>query len=419
MTVRGRRSLVVAAVLVAAAVSATCGATASARSGRVMPGGFSPQAVQRAYGVSRLLRKGIDGRGETVVLPETIVPPVGAGDSNIHQSLAAFDKRYHLPPVKLTITRLVGYTANPAMAMFEEVMDAEAVHTIAPGATIAVMLVPIRRVQPSGLGGLGALMRAAAQRGNVVSYSYPECGCLSAGQRASLNRALRYARDRHVSIFASSGDTGVLGWGLRYGVMAPGDNPLITGVGGTTLAAGRDGAYSETAWGEDLDHPTSTGARLSASGGGISTRYRRPGYQHGLPAIGDHRGVPDVAAMSTPGMTMVIAKNGHVGSTPGGGTSLSSPLWAGIAALADQEAHRQLGFLNDGLYRIGHSAMYHRAFHDITTGSNTVTMPSGKQITGYSASPGWDPVTGWGSPDAQVLVPLLGKEVHPDDGRGL
>jgi subtilase family serine protease len=91
----------------------------------------------------------------------------------------------------------------------------------------------------------------------------------------------------------------------------------------------------------------------------------------------------------------------------------------GVAALADQDAHRQLGFLNPALYRIGHSTLYHGAFHDVTEGNNTVTLPSGKRINGYSARPGWDPVTGWGSPNAQVLVPLLGKEVHADDGRGL
>ena len=59
------------------------------------------------------------------------------------------------------------------------------------------------------------------------------------------------------------------------------------------------------------------------------------------------------------------------------------------------------------------------SFYDVTHGNNTVRLPSGKQISGYRARPGWDPVTGWGSPNAQGLVPLLGREVHPDDGRGL
>jgi subtilase family serine protease len=104
---------------------------------------------------------------------------------------------------------------------------------------------------------------------------------------------------------------------------------------------------------------------------------------------------------------------------PGGGTSASTPLWAGIAALADQDAHRQLGLLNDGLYRIGRSTQYHQAFHDITHGNNTVTLPSGKRLKGYRTRPGWDPVSGWGTPNAQVLVPLLGKEVRRHDGQGL
>jgi subtilase family serine protease len=67
----------------------------------------------------------------------------------------------------------------------------------------------------------------------------------------------------------------------------------------------------------------------------------------------------------------------------GGGISESAPLWAGVAALADQAAGRQLGFLNTELYRIGHSPQYHRAFHDTTEGDNTVTPLSGKNLDGY------------------------------------
>jgi subtilase family serine protease len=92
--------------------------------------------------------------------------------------------------------------------------------------------------------------------------------------------------------------------------------------------------------------------------------------------------------------------------TPADGTSAAAPFWAGIVALADQCARRHLGFINPLLFRIARSAAYHRAFHDITTGNNTVTC-SDVTVTGYQAAPGWDPVTGWGSPNAEVLVPLL------------
>jgi len=76
-------------------------------------------------------------------------------------------------------------------------------------------------------------------------------------------------------------------------------------------------------------------------------------------------------------------------------------------ALADQYAHHDLGFVNPAIYRIARSSSYHQAFHDITTGNNELTMPYPAGTAGYQATPGWDPATGWGSPDAQVLVPLL------------
>jgi len=68
--------------------------------------------------------------------------------------------------------------------------------------------------------------------------------------------------------------------------------------------------------------------------------------------------------------------------------------------------------INPALYRIGHSPAYRQAFHDVTTGTNTVDLP-GQTITGSQAAPGWDPVTGWGSPNAQALVPLLARDVSP------
>ena len=88
------------------------------------------------------------------------------------------------------------------------------------------------------------------------------------------------------------------------------------------------------------------------------------------------------------------------------GTSAAAPFWAGIIALADQYAAHRLGFVNPAIYRIGRNPAYNKAFHDITSGDNTVLYPQGT-VTGYRAIPGWDPVTGWGSPNAQVLVPLL------------
>ena len=97
---------------------------------------------------------------------------------------------------------------------------------------------------------------------------------------------------------------------------------------------------------------------------------------------------------------------------PAQGTSASTPLWAGVIALADQQAGHHLGFVNPAIYAIARGPAYHRAFHDVVTGDNSVLWPTGV-FTGYNAGPGWDPVTGWGSPDAQVLIPLLARYAVP------
>jgi hypothetical protein len=95
------------------------------------------------------------------------------------------------------------------------------------------------------------------------------------------------------------------------------------------------------------------------------------------------------------------------GRCGGGGVWWGDTSTAGWAT-ADQEAGRPLGFVNAALYAIARGPDYHRAFHDVVTGDNSVLWQR-KVITGYQAGPGWDPVTGWGSPDAQHLVPLLAR----------
>jgi subtilase family serine protease len=183
----------------------------------------------------------------------------------------------------------------------------------------------------------------------------------------------------------------------------------VLAAGGTSLTASHTtGDYiRETAWGLPFGSP---GTAFQASGGGFSHLISRPAYQDGLPGIGARRGVPDVAsdASGHTGMALVISDNGKTFIRNSGGTSASAPFWAGLIALADQYAGRHLGFVNPAVYRIGRSARCRQAFHDITTGNNTVMFPH-KTIKGYRAATGWDPVTGWGSPNAQVLVPLLAR----------
>ena len=109
--------------------------------------------------------------------------------------------------------------------------------------------------------------------------------------------------------------------------------------------------------------------------------------------------------------------SGGSGPPVAAGTSQSAPTWAGIMALADQYAKRHLGFVNPAIYQIARSSKYNSAFHDVVAGPSNFAKFHKTTVTGYHAGPGWDPVTGWGSPNAQVLVPLLAQYSLPSGAR--
>jgi subtilase family serine protease len=306
------------------------------------------------------------------------------------------------------------------VAGVEEVEDTELVHAIAPDATIRELLVdPADVSAPAKFAPtFASYVRTAVSNGEVMSqsgigqdFNVGESSWTSA-ELATMNSALEYAAVRHVTVVVASGDYGAIGNGSSTSlkeVSLPASDPWALAAGGTTLTANpATGAYlSETTWNVPSGSP-------DASGGGISRRFTRPRYQNGVAGIGATRGVPDVAgeATGTSGMALAFGAPGGGDEFVGaGGTSAAAPFWAGLIALADQKAGHPLGFVNPAIYRIAQSPLYHKAFHDITTGNNTVSL-NGVTITGYQAGAGWDPVTGWGTPDAQVLVPLLARDAR-------
>jgi subtilase family serine protease len=393
---------------------------------------YTPQQLQAAYGVSPLLQRGIDGHGQTVVLPELAetASDTQAGEiTDIRQDMAAFDQMFGLPAPRLTVVSTFSGPADPWLANGEEVLDTEMAHAIAPGAALTIDLVKrtsLDNAASAVAASVAALHTGMSQGGTISLSPAGQIGgehCVTRTQLASLNAALQAAAARHVTVVAATGDAGAAGepcslsTGLFGGPVANpvkepiliASDPLVLSVGGTSLTASRaTGAYgSETSF--DLSHGGNTGTWFQASGGGFSHLFTRPSYQDGVPGIGTDRGVPDVSADADPGTGMMMVLTAGPGQrtiAQHGGTSASAPLWAGIIALADQYADRHLGFVNPAVYRIALSAQYHQAFHDVTTGDNTASFPSGT-IAGYRAAPGWDPVTGWGSPNANVLVPLL------------
>jgi subtilase family serine protease len=364
---------------------------------------YSPRQFEVAYGVAPLLSSGINGSGQTVAFPELANKP-GPNFTDIRQDLAAFDSKFGLPAAKLKVTTTLAGAGAPYVAGTEEVEDTEMVHAIAPGATLDVVLVPANAT--ANLANFtaavtGAVQASVARNAAVVSIS------ASGGETfftptevTRFQAALQQAAEHHVTVVASTGDTGAISdQGPPKQVSLPASDPLVLAVGGTALDAFfKTGAYlGEMAWNQDTN----------VSAGGYSSLFGRPFYQDGVPGIGAMRGVPDVAANADSTTAMALTFTGGV-LLPAQGTSAATPLWAGVIALADQEAGQHLGFVNPLIYGIARSPAYHRAFHDVVTGDNSVLWSTGI-FTGYEAGPGWDPVTGWGSPDAQILVPLLAR----------
>src|SRR5437764_8802967 len=107
---------------------------------------YSPQAYQRAYGVAPLLRRGIDGRGETVAMPELAQTPASPGATDIRKDLAAFDTKFGLPQARLHVVTAIAGSPAPYLASGEELGDAEMVHAFAPGATLDIILVPAEAI---------------------------------------------------------------------------------------------------------------------------------------------------------------------------------------------------------------------------------------------------------------------------------
>ena len=411
---------------------------------------YAPRQFRAAYGIQALLDHGIDGRGETVVLVEFAAPAGSAPRvTDIRQDLARFDGMFGLPAATLQTVDSLARSPSPWLANTEEAEDTEIVHAVAPDAAIREVLISDAAAETpaKASAAVTAALRLGATRGAVISFSHSWGEqCFTAAEVAQLNAALRAASNAAVTVVNSSGDTGAstnpcpgarIGLTGIKGVNLLDADPLVLAAGGTSLQANHaTGAYmSETVWNTP---PGQNGRGFSvSSGGGFSHLFSRPAYQNGVSGIGASRGVPDVAADADPntGMALALTDGGQNSIVVGaGGTSAAAPLWAAVIALADQYAGRHLGLVNPALYRIGRSPADHTAFHDITTGTNTVEsllrrgsapVPVGQQptapvatpqatsrpqtVTGYDAGPGWDPVTGWGSPDAQVLVPLLAR----------
>jgi subtilase family serine protease len=356
-----------------------------ARTLAVRRGGLTPTDVLAFYNLKPLRDAGLDGTGQTIVLPEIDDLP------NL-TDLNKFAAEFGLPPFDtfLTVKRDPNW-GTPMKPQGESVLDLEILHEVAPQAKLVIYL----SAADFGHGDRAFDQMVTDHLGSIISESLGACEPDTPSGHRNLYAGIQ---DRAVaegmSHFVASGDSGAYTCGEDQDPAGsfPSTLPTVTAVGGTTVFESTTGIYfKESAWGAPVDE--------SGTGGGPSQFYPAPDYQKSTLQAAGHglRQVPDVSADADPSTGFHIVFQGQDGQA--GGTSAATPLWAATMALIDQDLKkkglREAGFANPALYWMGQNSatLPSKPFHDVTTGNNLA----------YDAATGWDFATGWGSMDGAAL----------------
>jgi hypothetical protein len=352
---------------------------------------YSPGNIETAYNAAGL---SVDGSGQVIGIIGYAYP--AASDltefwqqNGIAQSIGSITE----------VPVMGGPASNPSSDDLQEItLDVEWSSSLAPGASVRVYGSP--ESDEYGSEAFQQIINDLPSNPGMhqVSVSY---GDLESQYTPSLlktsSQYLATIAGQGVTVFFSSGDggsrpdpnTGGYNPTAKLQVEYPASDTSVTGVGGTSLVYS-EGApnqgYSETVWNSEG----------GASGGGSSTLVGRPSWQvgAGVPA-GSGRLVPDVSSSADPDNGPVMVYQGSQDN--GGGTSWSTPTWAGFCALMNQARIKAglgpIGALNPRIYPLLGSL----CFQDIVSGNNG----------DYSATPGYDECTGLGSPNVGLLVQAL------------
>jgi subtilase family serine protease len=338
---------------------------------------FTPRQIRHAYGFDQITNQ---GSGQVIGIVDAY------DDPNIQADLSVFSRQFGLPPCTTSngCFREVFEKSRPnanANWAIEIALDVEWAHAIAPQAKIVLV-----EVSSNSLSDLLAGVDIAVRNGaSVVSMSW------LAGEFSGERNQDNHFASNDVTFLAASGDNGT---GPAYPAASPG----VVGVGATSLSLDSQGNYlAETAW--------------SGSGGGLSAYEHEPLYQaqFGIPDDPSGvRGIPDVSYNGDPGTGIAIydsvALNGSAGWFQIGGTSAGTPQWAALIAVANsmRAAARKanLNSTDSALYSLAKAGIG-SDFHPVTKGTN------GACGTICDALPGYDYVTGLGTPKAAALIPAL------------
>jgi subtilase family serine protease len=392
--------------------------------------GHTPAQIKSAYGIPSTY----NGAGQTVAIIDAYASPTILADVNqwsINRGLPTMGPGQLVQVVPPGVYRRPQNKQQDPQGWYgEETLDVEAVHGMAPAAKIVFV------GAPNNYQDLDAAMNHVVDRhlAQIVtnSYGFPTTELLPPGYVKPFEDTLIQAAAEGIGVYFSSGDSG--DETSRFGFATadwPASSPWVTSVGGTALGVDQNGARAiETGWGTsnyNCDTTTLACTRtgwLYGSGGGESVVFPKPWYQDGTAFDAfEGRVEPDVAALGDPqtgylvGQTQSFPDGNYYDEYRIGGTSLSSPIFAGLMALLDQKAGSPHGFANPLFYANP------GAFYDVLSVktavarrnfNNSVDASAGtadrlRTFDDYSGSPtqftgpGWDNVTGWGVPNSSFL----------------
>ena len=333
---------------------------------------------------------GLEGSGQSVGVMEW--------NSFTPADIATYKSTAGLPDVPVVEVEVgAGTIRNINNGDGEVPLDIDMVISMAPG---------VAKVIVYHGGGYDAMLTEAADPTQGEGRPL-QIGCsICTGSDNNTSNCLARLAAQGQSFFYASGDNGAWpvepsGPGGSYvnGQFSTDTQPYMVQVGGTELVMNGHGTSwkAETVWG--------------GSAGGYQTPLAIPPFQRwiNLGAIGgsaSYRNVPDVAMPADNILVFCTDTNGSQGTYNTSGTSCAAPLWAGFAALVNQQAASQgqpsIGYANPALYAIA-QASYASCFHDMVVGNNT----NSSSPTRYYAASGFDLCTGWGSPRGWNLINAL------------
>jgi subtilase family serine protease len=381
--------------------------------------GLTAYDISAHYGLAQRYAEGDYGQGIRIGVAEL--------EPNLASDIAAYKNCYGLS-TKVTYSKVDGGAGSGA-GSGEAALDIETLAGLAPKATVDVYQAPKTSV------GFYDIFKkwVTTDTDKILSVSWGGCEAETSTANEKAQEVLfEQANAQGQTVFAAAGDNGSTSCSTdaapnaRLSVLTPASEPYVIGVGGTSFALTSNNDLVEVVWNDSGNFGTGAG------GGGVSTLWCMPGYQHNtaIPSVinrdsvkdtrscgsGYYREVPDISALGDPAYGYAIYAGGQWIQV--GGTSAAAPVWASVAALTDASsfcsAYRSKGaFLPQTLYAVAgkyRSYIYKsspQGLNDITSGDNDYT-PSGYTGGLYPATKGYDMATGLGAPMVAGLSGVYG-----------